>query len=179
MMRLIGPVINFVDRPWKVCLSSVHGKSYFRLHLSRCILWASCLALVSPLPYEGNSKPITIGFDTASSIALLAVSALAKKGSNGESIPAGDIIILPVSLVVREVESFLITISAIVHGRNDAHRLFGFNSDALFILRISRDIVNDLRETSCPPQQCPRFSCNPSIRVCCDGQHFGRICHPC
>ncbi len=37
------------------------------------------------------------GFDTASSIALLAISALAKRDSNGEPIPAHDIVILPVS----------------------------------------------------------------------------------
>ena len=36
------------------------------------------------------------GFDTASSIALLAISAVAKKGSNGKPIPPGYIIILPV-----------------------------------------------------------------------------------
>ena len=36
------------------------------------------------------------GFDTASSIALLAISALAKRGPNGEKIPPADIVILPV-----------------------------------------------------------------------------------
>ncbi|KAF9019197.1 NicO-domain-containing protein [Hymenopellis radicata] len=62
MMRIIGPVINFVDTPWKM-------------------------------------YPVGIlfgfGFDTASSIALLAISALAKRDSNGEPIPARDIVILP------------------------------------------------------------------------------------
>jgi high-affinity nickel permease len=37
-----------------------------------------------------------IGFDTASSIALLAISALAKKDANGNSIAAANIVILPV-----------------------------------------------------------------------------------
>lgn len=37
-----------------------------------------------------------LGFDTASSIALLAVSAIAKKGSDGKQIPSADIVILPV-----------------------------------------------------------------------------------
>lgn len=41
-------------------------------------------------------KLIISGFDTASSIALLAVSALAKKGPNGMSIPNSQIIIFPV-----------------------------------------------------------------------------------
>ena len=36
------------------------------------------------------------GFDTASSIALLAASAIAKKGADSEGIPTGDIVILPV-----------------------------------------------------------------------------------
>ena len=36
------------------------------------------------------------GFDTASSIALLAVSAIAKKGSDGKSIPSSEIVVLPV-----------------------------------------------------------------------------------
>jgi len=39
---------------------------------------------------------VPIGFDTASSIALIAVTALAHKGDNGVSIPSSDIIILPV-----------------------------------------------------------------------------------
>ncbi|KAF8919042.1 high-affinity nickel-transport protein-domain-containing protein [Mucidula mucida] len=63
MMRIIGPVINFVDKPWKMYPVGI------------------CSALVS--------------FDTASSIALLAISALAKRDSNGEPIPAHDIVILP------------------------------------------------------------------------------------
>jgi high-affinity nickel permease len=36
------------------------------------------------------------GFDTASSIALIAASALAKKGADSKGIPPGDIVILPV-----------------------------------------------------------------------------------
>ncbi|KAG8997942.1 hypothetical protein FRB90_012405 [Tulasnella sp. 427] len=63
MMRILGPVTRFVDRPWKM-------------------------------------YPVGIlfgfGFDTASSIALLAVTAIAKRDSNGHSrISHGDVIILP------------------------------------------------------------------------------------
>ena len=36
------------------------------------------------------------GFDTASSIALIAVTALAKKGPNGTSIPNSQIVLFPV-----------------------------------------------------------------------------------
>jgi high-affinity nickel permease len=43
-------------------------------------------------------RPATFlkGFDTASSIALLAISAIAKKSSDGKQIPPGYIIVLPV-----------------------------------------------------------------------------------
>ncbi|THV00852.1 NicO-domain-containing protein [Dendrothele bispora CBS 962.96] len=62
IMRIIGPVITFVDRPWKMYLVGVL---------------------------------FGFGFDTASSIALLAVSALAKKNADGTSIPSGNVVILP------------------------------------------------------------------------------------
>lgn len=37
-----------------------------------------------------------LGFDTASSIALLAVTAIAQRGADGAGIPHGHIVILPV-----------------------------------------------------------------------------------
>lgn len=40
------------------------------------------------------------GFDTASSIALLAVTAIAKKGADGSQIHPGDVVILPVRPVL-------------------------------------------------------------------------------
>lgn len=63
MMRILGPVTRFVDRPWKMYPVGVL---------------------------------FGFGFDTASSIALLAVTAIAKRDSNGRSrISHGNIIILP------------------------------------------------------------------------------------
>ncbi|TRM69742.1 high-affinity nickel-transport protein-domain-containing protein [Schizophyllum amplum] len=62
MMRILGPVLTFVDRPWKMYPVGVL---------------------------------FGFGFDTASSIALLAVSAIGKKGANNETIPTGYIVILP------------------------------------------------------------------------------------
>ncbi|KAG7092902.1 hypothetical protein E1B28_009209 [Marasmius oreades] len=62
MMRIIGPIITFVNKPWKMYPVGVL---------------------------------FGFGFDTASSIALLAVSALAKKDSHGNSIPSHYIAILP------------------------------------------------------------------------------------
>ncbi|KAJ7784464.1 NicO-domain-containing protein [Mycena metata] len=67
MMRLLGPVITFVNRPWKVVPTCTS------LHL---LIDLRC-------------------FDTASSIALLAVSALAHKKSDGSAIPSGQIVVLP------------------------------------------------------------------------------------
>ncbi|KAJ7288236.1 high-affinity nickel-transport protein-domain-containing protein [Mycena rebaudengoi] len=62
MMRIIGHIITFVNKPWKMYPVGVL---------------------------------FGFGFDTASSIALLAISALCRKGSDGSSIPSGDIVILP------------------------------------------------------------------------------------
>ncbi|KAF9468489.1 high-affinity nickel-transport protein-domain-containing protein, partial [Collybia nuda] len=62
MMRILGPVITFVNRPWKMYPVGVL---------------------------------FGFGFDTASSIALLAISAIAKKGPDGKSIPSAHIVILP------------------------------------------------------------------------------------
>ncbi|TCD62989.1 hypothetical protein EIP91_006148 [Steccherinum ochraceum] len=62
MMKIIGPVVTFVDRPWKMYPVGVL---------------------------------FGFGFDTASSIALLAVTAIAKKGTDGSTIKSGDVIILP------------------------------------------------------------------------------------
>ncbi|KAG8901965.1 hypothetical protein FRB99_004983 [Tulasnella sp. 403] len=65
MMRILGPVTRFVDRPWKV----------------------------TPFPI---GVLFGFGFDTASSIALLAVTALAKRGDDDRPrISNGDIVILP------------------------------------------------------------------------------------
>ncbi|KAJ7175951.1 NicO-domain-containing protein [Mycena filopes] len=62
MMRILGPIITFVNKPWKMYPVGVL---------------------------------FGFGFDTASSIALLAVSALAHKKSDGHSIPSGEIVVLP------------------------------------------------------------------------------------
>ncbi|EAU86074.1 hypothetical protein CC1G_07153 [Coprinopsis cinerea okayama7 len=62
MMRILGPVVNFVNRPWKMYPVGVL---------------------------------FGFGFDTASSIALISVSAIAKKQSEYGSFPSSYIIILP------------------------------------------------------------------------------------
>uniref|UniRef100_A0A8H8CHJ5 Nickel/cobalt efflux system n=1 Tax=Psilocybe cubensis TaxID=181762 RepID=A0A8H8CHJ5_PSICU len=83
MMRILGPIITFVNRPWKMYPVGVL---------------------------------FGFGFDTASSIALIAVSALAKKRSDGSSIPSGQIIILPLLFtagmtLVDSVDSILMLYS--------------------------------------------------------------------
>ncbi|RPD62214.1 NicO-domain-containing protein [Lentinus tigrinus ALCF2SS1-7] len=67
MMRLIGPIVTFVDRPWKMYPVGVL---------------------------------FGFGFDTASSIALLAISAIAKRDPDGQQINPGDIVILPLLFTV-------------------------------------------------------------------------------
>ncbi|KAI0345970.1 NicO-domain-containing protein [Trametopsis cervina] len=62
MMRIIGPIVTFVNRPWKMYPVGVL---------------------------------FGFGFDTASSIALLATSAIAKKSTDGGQIPSSYIVILP------------------------------------------------------------------------------------
>ncbi|KAH9065490.1 NicO-domain-containing protein [Lactarius vividus] len=62
MMKILGPVVRFVDRPWKMYPVGVL---------------------------------FGFGFDTASSIALLAASVVAKKGTDTKSVPPADIVILP------------------------------------------------------------------------------------
>ncbi|KAI1793273.1 NicO-domain-containing protein [Ganoderma leucocontextum] len=62
MMKLIGPVVTSVDRPWKMYPVGVL---------------------------------FGFGFDTASSIALLAISAIAKRDPDGGQISPGDVIVLP------------------------------------------------------------------------------------
>ncbi|RDB18045.1 High-affinity nickel transport protein [Hypsizygus marmoreus] len=62
MMRIVGPIITFVNRPWKMYPVGVL---------------------------------FGFGFDTASSIALLALSAIAKRGSDGNAIPPSHIVVLP------------------------------------------------------------------------------------
>lgn len=105
-MRILGPIITFVDRPWKVSAVCIH---FLDLHnrrplLHRCILLEFSLDSVGHATvYLGIDLLLEslLGFDTASSIALLAVSAIAKKGSDGKSIPSQDIVILPVIVFHR------------------------------------------------------------------------------
>ncbi|KAJ3987938.1 NicO-domain-containing protein [Lentinula detonsa] len=61
MMRIIGPIVTFVNKPWKMYPVGVL---------------------------------FGLGFDTTSSIALLAISALTKT-SGGNAIPSSDVVILP------------------------------------------------------------------------------------
>jgi high-affinity nickel-transport protein len=46
------------------------------------------------------SADLRKGFDTASSIALIAASAIAKKGADSKRIPPADVVILPVPFLL-------------------------------------------------------------------------------
>lgn len=87
MMKVIGPVVTFVNRPWKMYpVSVLFGFGQYCSQLVWILPWMLCFWL---------------GFDTASSIALLSVSAIAKKGSDGKQIPPSHIVILPVSSILQ------------------------------------------------------------------------------
>lgn len=87
MMRIIGPVVTFVNKPWKVNKSN---------------LLAPMRGMIIDSPRQMYPVGILfgLGFDTTSSIALLAVSALTKT-SGGKAIPPSDVVILPVRLINR------------------------------------------------------------------------------
>ncbi|KAK7681581.1 hypothetical protein QCA50_015314 [Cerrena zonata] len=102
MMKILGPVVRFVDRPWKMYPVGVL---------------------------------FGFGFDTASSIALLAVSALAKKNTDGVHIAPADIIILPLLFtagmtLIDSLDSILMLYS---------YAGFPERSFALFERRVSHD----------------------------------------
>lgn len=92
MMRMIGPIVTFVNKPWKVTAQLVR--------LSRVIINYWQMYPVGVL--------FGLGFDTTSSIALLAVSALAVKDSNGNAIPSRDVVILPVRYATAPVAVLII-----------------------------------------------------------------------
>jgi len=81
-----------------------------------------------------------VGFDTAASIALLAISAIAKRRSNGFSMPISSyVIILPACYLSYPAVVMLTPniFEAFIHGRNDPRRLRGFNINVLLLLGLS------------------------------------------
>ena len=71
---------------------------------------------------EPNAENLkSSGFDTASSIALLAVSALARK-NDGHSIPSSHIVILPVRALFISKDALLNPLSIVpIHSGHDPH----------------------------------------------------------
>jgi len=64
------------------------------------------------------------GFDTASSVALLAISAIAKRGADGSAIPSSEIVILPVRYYLPIILSITeYQWKASVYSWNDSGRL--------------------------------------------------------
>ena len=84
-MRILGPLINFVDRPWKMYPVGI-------------LFGFGALPAQEYLLDDANRR-WNLGFDTASSIALLAVSALAKHRADGSAISPSNIVLLPVCLL--------------------------------------------------------------------------------
>jgi len=110
-MKIIGPVITFVDRPWKMYpVGLLFG----------------------------------LGFDTASSIAILAISAIAKRGPDGEGINPAHIIVLPLLFtagmtLIDSLDSILMLYS---------YTGFPERKFALFVKRGEPDLPGSPREAS-------------------------------
>jgi len=102
MMRFIGPITTFVNKPWKVragivCLPyRANYPADVPSRTSFWIWWVIFMSVKKILKFRFYK-----GFDTASSIALLAITALAKKGTDANQIGHGDIVILPVNCIPR------------------------------------------------------------------------------
>jgi len=117
MMRIIGPIVTFVDRPWKMYPVGVL---------------------------------FGLGFDTTSSIALLAVSALAVKDSHGNAIPSSDVVILPLLFtsgmtLVDSLDSILMLYS-----------YSGFPERSFRIFERQRSGTGDVEEISADPESVAR-----------------------
>ena len=84
------------------------------------------------------------GFDTASSIALLAVSAIAKQDSEGHRIPSSHVVVLPVRWVYSSYFPLcfttLIQRKVAFHSWNVTRWLPRLNSDVVFLHRPSRGL---------------------------------------
>lgn len=89
---------------------------------------------------------VSVGFDTASSIALLAISALARKRADGSPIPSVYIVILPASLANLPHFGAQVRL-VLIHCWHDSRRLLGFDSSALLILKFPGKILCLVRET--------------------------------
>lgn len=87
-------------------------------------LWYASELIQSAHKHNAKLFSLSLGFDTASSIALLAVSAIAKKDSDGNQISASNVVILPVRLSYHDIvdihiDSLYLRPTASLHGWND------------------------------------------------------------
>lgn len=133
-LRILGPVTKFVNRSWKVSGS----------------FWVAELRSTyrqRPLKMYPVGVLFGLGFDTASSIALLAVTAIAQRGADGAEIPHSYIVILPVSPTPARLLSasdHLIHLASL-HSWHDSRRLCRLCTHALLVCRLSRTRVRDIR----------------------------------
>ncbi|KAG6849927.1 hypothetical protein H0H93_003456 [Arthromyces matolae] len=75
--------------------AAVSGSFLFIVGLANSVILWRILMQRRQISILQLTAPKSKGFDTASSIALLALSALAKRGPDGKSIPSSNIVILP------------------------------------------------------------------------------------
>lgn len=93
---------------------------------------------------QGDETESSTGFDTASSIALLAVSALAKRDAHGKGISSASIVILPVgpcSSIHRSGSQYTVP----VYGWNDGGRFPRLSIDAVSTnIEVQGQLVNEM-----------------------------------
>jgi high-affinity nickel-transport protein len=146
MMRILGPIITFVNKPWKVRLipSLVSDTELSQMYPVGILFGFGRATLFR----AAKSFTLIIGFDTASSIALLAISALGRKRSDGSAIPSGYIIILPVHAIPFLLDLVTDVDPVVIHSGNDHARLGGLRPDALLILGIPGTDLEDIPRAS-------------------------------
>lgn len=139
MLRILGPVINFVNRPWKMYPVGVL---------------------------------FGLSFDTASSIALIAVSAIAHKGAHGTTIPSSNVVILPVLFtagmtLVDSVDSVLVLYSYAGFPNTPSWALFTRTEavNAEFIEEEKSEIVDGNHGLVITAEESPRISQDTQIKT--------------
>ncbi|KIL63259.1 hypothetical protein M378DRAFT_187100 [Amanita muscaria Koide BX008] len=139
MLRILGPVINFVNRPWKMYPVGVL---------------------------------FGLSFDTASSIALIAVSAIAHKGAHGTTIPSSNVVILPVLFtagmtLVDSADSVLVLYSYAGFPNTPSWALFARTEavNAEFIEEEKSEIVDGNHGLVITAEESPRISQDTQIKT--------------
>ena len=99
LVRIVMPLLKAVDKPWKIVMPLLKAVDKPWKMYPVGILFGFGESSSLPILETERTNRHVKGFDTASSIALLAISAVAQQGPNGKSISHGEIVFFPVSLL--------------------------------------------------------------------------------